>query len=318
MVPREIKLSKPGGNSSIFTPDGALLLYAGNNHINVWNLAEEKQTGTIASARPQLAVSPDGKKLAFEAMPTPGNNSDPVIKIVDLAGLQELHQLSRPPGETTNLPLFRVCEFDGKSSKLFTRTNVDVQVWDAQTGALLRRITPDKPHPNTLATYSLNSQKIVVTYMFFSSVIDTETEVATRINVELRDLERFLGRRPNSWSLGSWTLTADGQTLFGIEAVNGLLLEWSLPEAKLISGIIIPDLVSVKVSPDGTRVLAESKSARNTVHVLDRSTMQIIATLQAPGDRILHCSISPDNRWLFLSGAEENRLYDFGPQPTKK
>ena len=313
VIPREIKLPKRGSEPK-FTPDSSLLLYFSSDQIQIWNLADEKVAGTIGSALPHFAISPDGKKLAVELYDRLRQGS--IITIFDLATQTKLRQLPHPPNQFAGPLWSRVCGFDGTSNKLFIRTNLDLQVWDVETGEMLRRVNGIMPTNHNTSISSANGRFISVNNPL-SSVLDTEAETVTRIEVFPDQLATFLGRRPTSWGANSWSFSADGQRLYGVDSINEVVLQWTLPELRMSSGLLIQDLHGAIVSPDETRILARLKNGKETLYVLD-ATLQAIATLKVSSGSVVSYAISPDNRWVVMRGAGESSLFDLGRQPVVK
>ena len=314
IVPREIRLPQSTYIAPSFTPDGSSLLYGGTNSIDIWNLADEKVVGTVKPAHWQYVLSPDGKTLATDMHSPPAEGRRPIIKIYDVATRQQIHELSRPADASGGQPIFRTCGFDTTSGKLFTRTDVDVQVWDVKTGKMLRRIALQKPPYNNGSAHSPNGRYLTIESGEATVLIlDTQTEVLRPIHVGPREVGLVMGNPKGAFSsaVGSWSFSADERRVFGTCQQSGVFLEVTILSNE-VSGFVIPDLLFAKVSSDGSRVLIQYKNDQRRLGVLDRQAMQVIATLGPMNGDISWYAISPDNRWVFVGGGNDSRLFDLG------
>jgi WD40 repeat protein len=326
-TPREIRLPNRGlqhGMCPVFTADGASLFWWDGKSISIWDLEKEEVADRIEPSYWQFVVSQDGKKLATHRESADNKlRTEHVIKIYDVATRRELHELSRPPGGDPKGGVFAACGFDRTAGKLFTRTDVDLQVWDMKTGKMLRRINTQKaPHDN------MSSQSPDGRYLTMQNgqanvhVLDTQSEAFVSIRTSNQDLGIVLGRPRGGYisSLGSWSFSGDGRTLCGTEQINGAWLEWSLPQAKMTNGVRISGLVFARVSRDMSRILASyGGEEQKILRVLDRKTQRVLATLGPLDKDMAWYAISPDNRWVFGSSVGDTRLWDLGAaKPAKK
>src|SRR5262249_54093816 len=160
----------------------------------IWNLAEERFFGAIATSSSHFAVSPDGTKLAAE-VPASTYSYTTVIAVLDRASLRRLCELRRPSGQFAGSAWFRVCGFDTSSKKLFPPRNTELQVWDANSGLMLRSLKTTTPIGDNPVSFSANGRCIAVNTPQ-SGMLDTESETVTRIYASREELAVYLGKPP--------------------------------------------------------------------------------------------------------------------------
>jgi hypothetical protein len=318
--PREIRLPGRGrshGMSPAFSPDSATLLWYEGRGIAIWDLAQEKLVDTIQTYNWAFVLSPDGKKLAADR--APNLPVDRPMQVYDVATRQLIHELSRPQGREAAKPSFNAYGFDRTGDKLYTRTDVDLQVWDMTTGKMLRHITTPRSPSNNVSVASADGSYLTVDSLEVMNLLDLRTEKFLPIQASKQELGAVLGKPRGGFatSLGSWSFTADGRTLLGTDQLSGMILEWSLPQGRLTGGTIVPGLMFAKVSADGSRILATyNGDDRNMLRVLDRKTKRVLATLGPLDKQVAWYAISPDNRWVFGSSVGDTRLWDLEPSKS--
>jgi hypothetical protein len=316
--PREIALPSTGGRglNPIFNADNASLVWWDGKSIATWDLEQEKVVAEVKDAAWQFVLSSDGKRLATDMQ----KDGEPIIKVIDMTTQKELHQLSRPPGGNAKIPVFRSNGFDRTAAKLFTRTDLDLQVWDVKTGKMLRRI--ERPVANNMSFRSADGRYLTIDDAKASvQILDTQTEKFVPIRVSAQDIGRAIGK-PNGgivYSYGGWNLSHDGKVLYGTDDINGVLLEYSLPQGRLINSVKIPDLVFVKVSANGARMLGYYRD-KKVLGVFDGKTRRELFKLGPFEKNVNWFDLSPDARWAFVSNESGGgaRLFDFGAPTTKK
>jgi WD40 repeat protein len=321
LTPREFVLPDRGGKHGMgvaFTGDSSKFAWWDGKGIALWDLAQAKMVGTIQPAGWMFVMSQDGKVVATDMTA----EAPPVIKIYDVATGKEMHQLARPAGDGPKKEsLFHTCSFDRTGAKLFTRTDVDLQVWDVKTGKMLRRIATAQPVLNNKSHQSPDGR-----YFTFdngvgsTNVFETQTETSVSIPTPNKtDLGVILGRPQGGFisSVGSWSFSADGRIVFGTDQLNGVLLAWSLPQGKMINGVKVQNLTFAKVSADTSRILASYRADKGAeqktlwiMRVLDGKNQQVLATLGPMKAHPSSYALSPDGRWAFVSSLNDTRLWD--------
>jgi WD40 repeat protein len=301
---------------AVFTADGRSLLWWDGRGVAIWDLAAGKVVGTIDTGAWQFTLSPDARLLAADAQGAAiGGGGEAVIRIYDVATRQELKKLTPLP--ELGGSLFRTCGFDATASKFFTRSDVDVQVWDTKTWKMLRRLPRKEPPANNASAHSPRGGYLTLDppKSAFTDLLDTRTEKFIPIRADITAIARLAGGRGPGGvamtSVADWTFSGDERMVWGADEMNGLLLGWSLPQGKLTVGRKIPDLVFAKVSPDGSRIVASLRHKEPTVlRVLDGKTLRVQATLGPMKDDVSWFALSP--RWAFAAGGGECRLWDLG------
>jgi WD40 repeat protein len=324
---REIVLPNRGGQHGMcpaFTPNSNMLLWWDGKGIAIWDLQQQKVVGSIEPANWTFVLSPDGTKLATDMKLSDGKGkTEHVIKIYHVATRKEIHQLSRPVGGDAKKAVFRTCGFDATGTKLFTRNEADLQVWDVKTGKLLRHLARPKPPFDNGSSQSPDGRYLTIEDgQAAVDVLDTQAETFLSIRPSINDLGVVLGKPKGGYvsSLGSWSFSRDGKTLYGTCQLNKVLLSWSLPQGKMIGGDKIAGLLFARVSPDTTRILATYSDNRKIVRILDGKTQGVLSTLGPLERDVSWYAISPDNRWVFASSVGDTRLWDLAGQagPEKK
>jgi WD40 repeat protein len=326
-IRREIVLPNRGGQHGmcpVFTPNSNTLLWWDGKGIALWDLQQQKVVGSIEPANWTFVLSPEGTKLATDMMLSDEKGkTEYVIKIYDIATRKELHQLVRPAGGDGKKAVFRTCGFDATATKLFTRNEADLQVWDVKTGKLLRHLARPKPPFDNGSAQSPDGRYLTIEDgQAAVHVLDTQAETILSIHTSKDDLGVVLGKPKGGYvsSLGSWSFSGDGKTLYGTCQLNKVLLRWSLPHGKMIDGVKIAGLLFAKVSHDTTRILATYSDNRKILRVLDAKSKEVLSTLGPMERDVSWYAISPDNRWVFASSVGDTRLWDLGEQggPPKK
>lgn len=322
--PRQIILPSRGaehGMCPVFTPDSKHLLWWDGKGIAIWDTKQEKVVGTIDQAYWTFVLSCDGTRVATDMKVVDANGQkQDVIKIYDVASRKEIQQLNRPAGGNGKDPCFRTCGFDPRAEKIFTRTEVDLQVWDVKSGKLLHHIARPNPPHNNGSAQSPDGQYLTIEDGHAAvHILDTRAEKFISIQPSTKDFGAILGKPNGGYvsSFGSWSFSGDGKILHGTCQLNGMLLYWSASDGKMLGGLKIPNLLFAKVSPDGTLILASyGGNDRQTVRVLDGKTKGILHTLGPMQRDACWYTISPDNRWVFVSSVGDTRLWELPAAPA--
>jgi WD40 repeat protein len=287
-----------------FSSDGKRLASAGDTagEVKLWDaLTGEEQLTLKATPITSLAFHPDGKRLATangrgfgrgEVRVSDAQTGENILAFPSTAE----HVVFSPDGKTL---VGTINEAPGAGG-------VRGWVWDAQTGKLLRDLTPTS-YGNpfrvgvlmipSAAAFSPDGKRLAYTYTpGRTTVWDVET------GRKLRDFEKGLvfspdGKMGASGGEDSAVTLSDAETGERVRTLKGHT----------------HDIKQVAFSPDGKRLA--STAADGTVKVWDAETGQELLSLKGGGG---HVAFSPDGHRL-AAGAREGgvAIWDATPVPEK-
>jgi WD40 repeat protein len=310
-------------NSVVFSPDGKLLVSAGNdNTIRVWNVIDRKYSFTMGGGRGHqdwvlgLAFSPDGKKLASASR-------DRLIKIWDIATQEWVMDINGHSDWVYAL----VYSPDGKSL-ISASSDRTVRIWDTAYGRLQATlnghsaqvfgvdINPDGWHvvsasqDETVRVWSISptSSREILT-------LDGRDDVHALAYSKDGSLLASSGRSPDIkiWDAKTGALLND---LVGHkQAVEGLVwgpdgkwlvsvgrdaqaIVWDVAtgEQKLVFAEHKQEIWDVALAKDGS--FAASGDAQGIIYLWNPQTGQVNETLKGPFGSVSAIDISPDQKWI--------------------
>jgi WD40 repeat protein/uncharacterized caspase-like protein len=275
-----------------FSPDGHQLAAGDGNAIKIWNL-DSGQTKSLAGSSQrvwQIAWSPDGKLLYSIA------GADHAIRVWDtIKGT--LIQKFEAPGYLNSLAL----SADGKM--LATGGNLngsdEIDLLDAQTGALLVRMQGSERAPVSLYPASKDGQWIALEGHSLQSWDITTGQVVRNLLPEAKD--RIAAAGPDS----------KGRWLHATQDKDRLSL-WDSANERNVATFSIADFGKEyfsAFSPDGSLIATNASSGNSHVHLIkiwDTSSGKRIRTLTIPMEYVFGPSFSPDGRWLIATAHDLN------------
>ncbi|HET6878633.1 MAG TPA: WD40 repeat domain-containing protein [Pirellulales bacterium] len=230
-----------------------------------------------------IAVSPDGKRLAFIAHGTDWKT----VTIYDLAAGTKLREIGPHAAEVRSIA------WSPDAARLATGTDTgDVTIWDTQTAAGLRSgkpFTGDVTH----ISWSPNGETIAARYGEGKiCVCDGELNVVR----ELRGHDRLAAL---NWS-------NDGKELLTVD--NYQIRRWDVASGKTLSNVThyVPteSYSQFEFSPDLKRIAAPGSTCR----VLSAASGELQASI-VPLTAGQSAVISPDGHYLATPGAEKQLVY---------
>jgi RNA polymerase sigma factor (sigma-70 family) len=142
---RWVKQSATGAVSAIaFSPDGNTIAAVESKTLSFWDAATGQKSDRRWGQNRRIALatfSPDGRTLAAACEPPPdARESDMVVRLVDVATLQEVRQLAPEKTGTSNSDALQSLALARGGKILATANGLgEVRLWDTDTGKELRR-----------------------------------------------------------------------------------------------------------------------------------------------------------------------------------
>ena len=284
-----------------FSPDGRFLAVhrekKSANEVTVWDLKSRKAIFNIANCREYwgVAFSPDSRRLAADV-------ADGSIRVYNVATGEESARLdpASPPAHICFHP-------DGRRLGVSSKDGRTVQIWDVETGRVLRTL----PHPKGVMGIGWRADgKLLAAACFDSRIYVWEADSGTRQAVleGHKDVVHHVAFHPtqnllvsHAWDSTTrvWSL-ADGRQLLSVDGyflrfdpegrylafVNGLQIGlWEVacrPECETLGTgkELSEDVYGVAISPDG-RLMASGGGLDCGVRLWDLATFRQVACLAA-------------------------------------
>jgi WD40 repeat protein len=273
-----------------FSPNGKLLA-TGNwdNNIHVWDVATQRQVGTLRGHTQQLrtvAFSRDGKILASGGL-------DHTVRLWDVAAQKQITKFER------HAALVRSLSFSS-DGKTLASTGIDgtVQLYDV-VAMQWRTSLPGQRTTIEPVTFSPDAKKLATGGGDGTiRVWDSET----------RDMVAIL--RGHTFPLMSLAYAPDGQTLVS-GCYDGSVKVWDLSNQRdpTVLKDQKPSFGSIAFSPDG-KTLAVGDEPNRRINLWDTASRQLIATLQGDRGSVEGVVISPDGQTLAAGCGDAVQLWD--------
>ncbi|KAL1207254.1 Autophagy-related protein 16 [Cardamine amara subsp. amara] len=198
--------------------------------------------------------------------------------------------------------------FEYNSGTLFTGgQNGAVKMWDTNSGSLIKSLYGSLGNILDLAITHDNKSLIAATSSNNLFVWDVNS--AYDRTIKLWDLHKGYCTNTVLFASNCNTicLSIDGLTVFSGH-LDGNLRLWDIQTGKILSEVVghSSAVTSVSISRNGNRILS---SGRDNVHnVFDTRTLELCATLRAPGNRLAsnwsRSCISPDDDYVAAGSAD--------------
>lgn len=282
--------------SAEFSPDGKTILTAGNdNFVRLWDTqtGEMRQTVEPQKGAWKAAFYPDGKHFAVAS----SSNSNPVIKIYETATMRELLTLSN------HLKRVRAVDVSPDGKLLASGDmNGNVIIWNAETGAEIRRFSfsvPDKNVEVYDVLFSANGDKLAVSGFETFAIIDTATWRSRQLELKkLADKDLTL----ISWKIRFSPL---GKTI-ALATYTGevIFLDTETFEILRVLKVHQANIKSLDFSSDG-KLLATASWDR-TVKFTDVQTGELLSELRGHFAGVHDVAFSPDGKRMATAAADFN------------
>jgi RNA polymerase sigma factor (sigma-70 family) len=200
----------------VFSEDGKTLAAVETKGLSLWDTATgQKSARRWDSDRPFAAAvfSPDGGTLAVACVP-PTHAKDPIVRLVDVATLKEVRQLSLEKLGPTNVDPIQALALSRGGRILATASGSgEVSLWDTETGKELRRCQGDRSFSTALA-FSADGELFVGADRGILRLWETATAK-----------ERLPVRGGNRQIVSAVAFAPDGQTVIS-SGWDGSVREW--------------------------------------------------------------------------------------------
>ena len=250
-----------------------------------------------------LALSPDGKTLAYSPGYNPNKSIEQVVHLVDIDSGRERTSLKGHEKAIWHIA------FSADGSRLATNSDdSQIWIWDVQAGAVIKKFT-DQPAQATL-TFSPDGKSLLVESIFGAPfVLDLQTGA-----------KWMLGPKSNGYPphVYSAAFSPDGRTLL-VGADDHQLHQWDVASQKEVGAWAAhADAVAgVAFAPDG-RLIASS-SLDGTIKFWDAATNKLLTTLTQVGSAstlpVESVMFSPDGQFLMASFGKQLTLKVWGVKP---
>jgi WD40 repeat protein len=250
-----------------------------------------------------LALSPDGKTLAY----SPGYNpSKPIEHVVHLVDVDSGRERTALKGHAK--AIWHIA-FSADGSRLATNSDdYQIWLWDVQSGAVIKKYT-DQPAQATL-TFSPDGKSLLVEPLFgVPFVFDLQTDAVWTLGQKPDDA------RPHVYSAA---FAPDGRTIL-VGADDHQLHLWNVASRKEVGlWLAHADTVDgVAFAPDGKLIVSSSRDG--TIKFWDAATRQLISSL-TPADSantvpVYSVMFSPDGQFLTASFSKQLSLRVYGIKP---
>ena len=276
-----------------FSPDGKLIATACNDNIvRVWNV-ENGQMIETAEQKGAWKVSffPDGKRFAVAG----SSNAAPVVKIYETATAKELFAFKN---HTKRVRAVDVAP-DGKTIATGSQDG-NIIVWNAETGAELKRIsfsTPQKSVEFYDLQFSKNGEKLVVLGNEILAVFDTKNWTEKQA-----DAAKFLDK--NIYLNGWKVVFSPLEKTLAIGTFNGdvVFVDSETLEILRVLKIHQSNVKTLAFTADGKTLITGSSD--RTVKFVDVQTGEVTGELRGHFSGVHEVAISPDGAKLATASAD--------------
>jgi WD40 repeat protein len=287
--------SLPG--SVAFTPDGKSLVSASDNgEVDLWDVARLAKIATVSPASTRasaplaaVAVSPDGKTIAFGSDPLQG--SGPAVTLWSIATGQVTKTFKGTAGGLSSVAFSP----DGKQ---LAAGSIDgtVRLWDLNF--------PSTPIGN------FAGHRYPVEHITFSPDSKTLASASDDGSIGLWDTRgSTLGGLVNP-SIAT-AFSPDGTTLALSTNVDNrpVIALYRMP-ARTVTGLLpVNGISALAFSPDGKTLAVASVKASDAVQLWDVATQKVTGTMQTGmSTRINSMAFSPDGTMLAISGIQDQSM----------
>ena len=279
-----------------FSPDGKTILTAGNdNFVRLW----DTETGAMRqTAEPQkgvwkVAFYPNGKRFAAAS----SSNSNPVVRVYETDSMREILTLANHTKRVRAVDV-------SPDGKLIASGSLDgnIIIWNAETGAEIRRFSFSTPEKNIEfydVLFSASGKKLAVSGFETFAVFDTTTWEKRQI-----ETEKFADKNItlNCWKIRFSPL---GKTIaLGTFTGEVVFLDTETLEILRVLKIHQSNVKSLDFSADG-KILATASWDR-TVKFTDVQTGEILSELRGHFAGVHEVVFSPDGKRMATASADFN------------
>jgi len=288
--------------SAVYSPDGSILAWANDKTISLWDIKAGKLLNRLeghSSRVNSIAFSPNGKILVS------GSDGDPV-KVWTVPDGRLVRNLG--PADLVYAVAF---SHDGRivasgSGEAETDHTAAVNLWDLQSGRLIRRLPVPNPFAASAepfrflqATFNKPPGDPEVVLSIDFSPDDKLVAAGSRFGVgviwDRRTGTLFRKLEGHNYSVTSVAFSPDG-TMIASAGTNIKL--WSVKSDRLINTIDKhTDYINViAFSPDGSKIASASND--RTVKVWDVPNGKLLRSLEQHASGVNSVSFSPDGKML--------------------
>jgi WD40 repeat protein len=343
-----VRFRRDGGKSLLFSPNGKLLVSAGNNcTIQVWDVDTGKLSATFGarSASHVVAFSGDGKHLA-----TAVRYSDLGISIRDVKTRKQRFILPAPVPKTGPAAGTQALAFFADGKTLAVATVGLVVFWDIESRKVSRRLDEGIGKGTVYALDISSDGKLLAVAADDNSEHATTTIWLVDLNTgkpraKLKGLERdvtSLAFAPNGKTLlaacfdqtvrlwdvttgkemrrieargGKAVFSPDGKTLVWGTA-DGTLHIWDVPSWKERRRISIPEryLTAIAFSPDNKTIATGADSA---IRLWDSTTGREVRPYAGVGSPLVFGAFSPDGK-VFAARSHDGAIHRWALPSTRE
>ncbi len=275
-----------------FSPDGKFIAAACNdNRTWIWNA----ETGAVIQTEEQkgawkVSFFPDGKRFAVAS----SSSSNPIVKIYETATAKEILTLK---GHTKRVRALDVSP-DGKTIATGSQDG-NIIIWNAETGAELKRFSSEKPTEFQDVQFSKHGDKLAISGFDVLAVFDTKTwEKKQAVPEKFLDKNVLL----NGWKIAFSPL--EKTLALGTFEGNVVFLDAETLEIIRVLKLHQSNVKSLAFSADG-KILATASWDR-TVKFVDVQTGEIINELRGHFAGVHELFFSPDGNTLGTASADFN------------
>jgi WD40 repeat protein len=265
-----------------FGPEDGQVASHAHQTIKVWDLQTQECLRTLElGGVGGLAFTKNGKNAVV-------GHSGNVLDVYDLAKGERTGSLEVDP-----VSLVSVDTGPDPATVLLPPANGWMDLWDALTGKLLRRLDCGEERPFSRVVSPDGTR--AVTYTFGRTL--KMWDLSTGDVLISQRTDRWIGREP--------TISPDNRSL--LSCSDNAVQLWDLERmaAPVDSNKHIKSVDCVACSPDGS--LGVTGSADKTLKVWDLSRLEVVATLTGHQSDVTAVAIAPDGRTV-LSGSADRTL----------
>jgi WD40 repeat protein len=251
-----------------------------------------------------LALSPDGKTLAYSPGHNPLENVEQVVHLVDVASRRERTALQGHEKTIWHIA------FSADGSRLATNSDdYQIWIWDLQSGAVVKKFT-DQPAQAAL-TFSPDGKSLLVQPLTgLPFVLDLQGKASPWI----------VGEKPNDFGMHSFSsaFSPDGRTIL-VGSDDHQIHRWDVARRKEVGAWVAHDdtVDGLAFAPDGQLFVSVSRDG--TVKLWDTATNKLITTLTWKNSSKLmtasNVMFSPDGRYLVAGIGSNPMLRVWGIEP---